>query len=149
MIKAYGGLTLVCWFRFGASCEWRPKVARHADYWPATRSYLSMRSHHNPASQTDTFWPTIKSIYAYFTVRNPLPPPRNLPQDAFHRFDRPFLCSLCPVFRWVTLPMYILTTFLKNISAVAHAAPPAPRGICLLEQCKFEVGWHLCKIAVA
>ena len=78
----------------------------------AMRSYISMQFLRSWASQTDTSWSSIQNKYGHLIVCIPLPPHTILQQDALHRFEYPFLCSICSIFQWVTFPKYILTSFL-------------------------------------
>ena len=55
-------------------------------------------------------------------------------QDALHRFDRPFLCPLCSLFQWVSLPNYTPMTILTLFAALAYAAPVAPEGAIVKRQ---------------
>jgi hypothetical protein len=78
----------------------------------ATRTPYKHAIPPNQANQTNTCLLSIQSIYSRLAVCNPLPPHTIPSQDALHRVDCPFLCSLRPVFQWVTSPKYMLTALL-------------------------------------
>src|SRR6266852_5027852 len=66
-----------------------------------------------------------------------LPSHTILPQDALHCFDYSFLCFPCYLFQWVLLPTCMPTSILRLtlFTALAYAAPVAPRGATVKRQC--------------
>jgi hypothetical protein len=113
------------------------KRVQYADCGSSTRRYISTRCRLPLQSDQSALNRHLSTVLLFFSPQTPLLPSHTIfPQDALHCFDCPFLCSLCSVFQWVSLPNYMPTNFLTLFAAMAYAAPVAPQGAILNRQCE-------------